>query len=146
MARDSQSALVALNRFGFGARGGASGDLVNAASDPRGFVKAELSRPDGARLELPGLQPTPALAQAVFAYQTEVKLAREAAAKAGASAASPLPGEARAQRRSPSLDGAAMQMSGKEPARRAAENGNATMAVPEAMQPGVVKTPPQPLN
>jgi uncharacterized protein (DUF1800 family) len=49
MARDSQSALVALNRFGFGARGGASGDLVNAASDPRGFVKAELSRPDGVR-------------------------------------------------------------------------------------------------
>jgi hypothetical protein len=40
MARDSQAALVALNRFGFGARGGASGDFVNAASDPRGFVKA----------------------------------------------------------------------------------------------------------
>jgi hypothetical protein len=32
MARDSQAALVALNRFGFGARGGASGDLINAAS------------------------------------------------------------------------------------------------------------------
>jgi uncharacterized protein (DUF1800 family) len=44
MARDSHAALVALNRFGFGARGGASGDFVNAASDPRGFVKAELSR------------------------------------------------------------------------------------------------------
>ena len=36
MARDSQAALVALNRFGLGARGGASGDFVNAASDPRG--------------------------------------------------------------------------------------------------------------
>ena len=45
MARDSRNALVALNRFGFGARGGASGDFVNAASDPRGFVKAELARP-----------------------------------------------------------------------------------------------------
>ena len=45
MARDSQPALVALNRFGFGARGGASGDFVNAASDPRGFVKAELEPP-----------------------------------------------------------------------------------------------------
>ena len=45
MARDSQAALVALNRFGLGARGGASGDFVNAASDPRGFVKAELNRP-----------------------------------------------------------------------------------------------------
>ena len=86
MARDSQAALVALNRFGFGARGGASGDFVNAASDPRGFVKAELGRPNGVLLELPGLQSTPALAQAVFAYQLEIKQAREAAAKAGAPA------------------------------------------------------------
>lgn len=50
MARDPQGALIALNRFGFGARGGASGDLMNAASDPRGFVKAELARPNGALL------------------------------------------------------------------------------------------------
>ena len=42
MARDSQAALVALNRFGLGANGGASGDFLNAASDPRGFVKADL--------------------------------------------------------------------------------------------------------
>ena len=55
MVRDSKIALVALNRFGFGARGGASGDFVNAASDPRGFVKAELSRPNGVLLEVPGL-------------------------------------------------------------------------------------------
>ena len=46
MARDSRNALVALNRFGLGARGGASGDFVNAASDPRGFVKADLARPE----------------------------------------------------------------------------------------------------
>src|SRR5438876_5431077 len=83
MARDSQAALVALNRFGFGARGGASGDLVNAASDPRGFVKSELSRPSGVLLEVPGLQSTPALARAAFEYQEQVKLAREAATKAG---------------------------------------------------------------
>ena len=81
MARDSQAALIALNRFGFGARGGASGDLINAASDPRGFVKSELNRPDAVRLELPGLQATPALAQAVFAYQEEMKAKRETAAK-----------------------------------------------------------------
>jgi uncharacterized protein (DUF1800 family) len=86
MARDSQAALVALNRFGFGARGGAAGDLVNAASDPRGFVKAELNRPGGIMLQMPGLQSTPALAAAVFAYQDEVKLARETAAKTGAAA------------------------------------------------------------
>ena len=82
VARDSQSALIALNRFGFGARGGAAGDLVNAASDPRGFVKAELSRPNAALLEVPGLQSTPALAEAVFAYQAQLKQAREMAAKA----------------------------------------------------------------
>ena len=94
MARDSQTALVALNRFGLGARGGASGDLINAASDPRGFVKAELSRPNGVLLEMPGLQSTPALAEAVFGYQAEVKAAREAAAKAGA-----VPSEANRRRR-----------------------------------------------
>ena len=81
MARDSQAALVALNRFGFGARGGASGDFVNAASDPRGFVKAELSRPNGGLLEVPGLQSTPALAQAMHAYQDEVKRLRDSLAK-----------------------------------------------------------------
>ena len=78
MARDSQAALIALNRFGLGARGGASGDFLNAASDPRGFVKAELARPDGVLLQVPGLQSTPALAQAVFEYQFEIKQARDA--------------------------------------------------------------------
>src|SRR2546423_5174119 len=79
VARDTQSALIALNRFGFGARGGAAGDLVNAASDPRGFVKAELTRPNAVLLDVPGLQSTPALAEAVFAYQAQVKQAREMA-------------------------------------------------------------------
>src|SRR3954470_5033549 len=82
MARDSKAALVALNRFGLGARGGASGDFVNAASDPRGFVKAELLRPSGALLEVPGLQSTAALGKAVFDYQFEIQQARDAAAKA----------------------------------------------------------------
>lgn len=80
MSRDAQGALIALNRFGLGARGGASGDVVNAASDPRGYVEAQLMRPNAALLELPGLQPTTELAQAMFAYQLEVKAAREAAA------------------------------------------------------------------
>ncbi|MDB5655771.1 MAG: hypothetical protein JWQ94_3384 [Tardiphaga sp.] len=78
MARDPHMALVALNRFGFGARGGAAGDIGSAASDPRGFVKAELSRANGALLELPGLQSTPELGQQLFAYQLEAKAAREA--------------------------------------------------------------------
>jgi uncharacterized protein (DUF1800 family) len=83
MARDPQTALLALNRFGFGARGGAAGDLANAASDPRGFVKADLKAPNGVRLAMPGLQETPALAQVAFAYRDEVKQER-AVAKANA--------------------------------------------------------------
>ena len=154
MPRDSQAALVALNRFGFGARGGASGDLVNAASDPRGFVKAELGRPNEALLELPGLTSTPALGAAVFAYQAEVKQAREAAAKSGAPApeARPAPPatDPMAPRRSLSLNSVAMDIAGKEPAMKPSENGNAnTMAATDAMPPNAPKPlqpPPQPLN
>src|SRR5271170_8088395 len=163
MARDSKNALVALNRFGFGARGGASGDFINAASDPRGFVKAELLRPNGVLLEVPGLQSTPALAKAVFEYQFETKQARDAAAKSGAAAtpaeAPPPQPEADPKRRSLSLSNIAMEISPKEspmqPAMQAAANnsGNAPMAPAEAgplnpaMQPNAAKPPPQqPLN
>jgi uncharacterized protein (DUF1800 family) len=87
MARDPQAALVALNRFGLGARGGASGDFINAASDPRGFVKADLARPALALLETPGLQSTPELAEALFSYRLEVKRQRQAMARATANEA-----------------------------------------------------------
>jgi uncharacterized protein (DUF1800 family) len=146
MARDSHAALVALNRFGFGARGGAAGDFVNAASDPRGFVKAELSRPNGGLLEAPGLLSTPALGQAVFAYQLEVQQARAAAAKSAAPA--PPAADAKAQRRGLSLNSIAMDMPGKEPAMKAPQNGsaNAAMVANDAIQPNAAKPPPQPLN
>lgn len=84
MARDPQLALVALNRFGLGARGGASGDYVAAASDPRGFVRAEIDKRGVALLEVPGLLPTPALASQLFEYQEEVRKEREANAKLAA--------------------------------------------------------------
>ncbi|MGY3448005.1 DUF1800 domain-containing protein [Bradyrhizobium sp. USDA 4353] len=140
MARDPQAALVALNRFGFGARGGASGDLLNAASDPRGFVKAELLRPNGALLEVPGLQPTPALAEAVFAYQEEVKRAREAAAK---TAEAP-PTEQPSQNRGPSTNGTEAPMTATPPA---APTTGASMA-PPAGDAGQAKPaqPQQPPN
>ncbi|WP_213288009.1 DUF1800 domain-containing protein [Bradyrhizobium sp. sGM-13] len=148
MARDSQAALVALNRFGFGARGGASGDVLNAASDPRGFVKAELGRPNRVLLEVPGLQSTPALGKAVFDYQFEIQQAREAAKSAAPpEGASPRP-EAKGQRRNLSLNGIAMEMakeSPREPQAKPAENPGAT-APAEAMQPNAPKPPPQPLN
>ncbi|MGN6286921.1 MAG: DUF1800 domain-containing protein [Afipia sp.] len=86
MARDPQGALVALNRFGYGARGGAAGDLSSAASDPRGFVRAELSRPHVAILDAPGLEPTPALTQEVYDYQRDVKQQRQAMARIAAPA------------------------------------------------------------
>ena len=152
MARDSQAALVALNRFGFGARGGAAGDLVNAASDPRGFVKAELGRPSGALLEVPGLLSTPALGAAVFAYQFEIQQAREAATKSGASPASEAAPaqpatDAKAQKRNLSLNSIAMDISGKEPAMKTPDNGGgAAMAPAEVMQPNAPKPPAQPLN
>ncbi len=87
MARDSQAALIALNRFGLGARGGAAGDFGSAATDPQGFVKAELSRANIALLDVPGLQPTPVLGQLVFDYQSEVKQQRDAAKAAAMAAA-----------------------------------------------------------
>ena len=89
MARDPQGAMVALNRFGYGARGGAAGDIGNAAADPRGFVKAELLRPVGALLAVPGLQPTTELAAAMFAYQADVKAQRDASAKMAAATPPP---------------------------------------------------------
>jgi uncharacterized protein (DUF1800 family) len=132
MARDSQAALVALNRFGLGARGGASGDFLNAASDPRGFAKAELDRPSGALLEAPGLQSTPALAQTVFAYQFEIVQARNAAAKSDA----PKPQAA------PVANGAT-DIAGKAAAMEATD-ANAAMAPAETMQPP--KPVPEPPN
>ena len=153
MARDSQAALVALNRFGFGARGGASGDFVNAASDPRGFVKAELNRPNGVLLEVPGLLSTAALGKAVFDYQFEIQQARDAASKsakssppAAATEGSPQAPSDTGQRRNLSLSTIAMDITAKEPSAKPPENSNASMAPPETMQPAAPKPPPQPLN
>src|SRR5215467_5662822 len=128
MTRDSRNALVALNRFGFGARGGASGDFVNAASDPRGFVKADLGRVNAALLEVPGLQPTPDLAKAVFEFQFEQKQAREAAKSATTGAPTEAPQQsapdAKAQqRRGLSLANIAQDISSKDqPVQPAANN------------------------
>jgi uncharacterized protein (DUF1800 family) len=155
MARDSQAALVALNRFGFGARGGASGDFLNAASDPRGFVKADLARSNGALLEVPGLQSTPALGKAVFDYQFEIQQARDPAAKSAAPAPEgQSPPDAKAQRRNLSLNSIAMDMAPKEQLREPSreqsakppENPNATMAPAEPMRPNAPKPAPAPLN
>ncbi|SFN62172.1 Uncharacterized conserved protein, DUF1800 family [Bradyrhizobium sp. Ghvi] len=151
MARDSQAALVALNRFGLGARGGASGDLINAASDPRGFVKAELARPYGVLLETPGLQSTPQLGQAAFTYQDQVKQAREAA-KAGAPTEAPAPQAPADQkpdgklRRNLSLNTVTAEIAGPMAEAKPADGA----MKPDGMQPGAAPPaaakPAQPLN
>ncbi|WP_338830781.1 DUF1800 domain-containing protein [Bradyrhizobium sp. 27S5] len=154
MARDSQAALVALNRFGFGARGGAAGDFINAASDPRGFVLAELARPNGALLEVPGLLSTPELGKQVFDYQLEIQQARNAAkaAQSGASETPQGPDAKPQQRRNLSLSSAAKEI---DPAMQAqaADNANAAMTPSPTMQPPTMqpsaappKPPGQPLN
>lgn len=157
MARDSQAALVALNRFGFGARGGASGDLINAASDPRGFVKAELARPFAVLLEAPGLQSTPQLGQAAFAYQDQVKQAREAA-KAAAPTEAPAPHPPadpkpdNQLRRNLSLNTVMTEIAGQMAEAKPADGKPADNAMkPDAMQPSATapaaaKPSPQPLN
>jgi uncharacterized protein (DUF1800 family) len=137
MARDPQLALVALNRFGFGARGGSSGDFANAASDPRGFVRAELSRPNAALLEAAGLLPTPALGQAMFAYQDEVKKAREAAAKDSPST----PATSQPQAKDPATRNPSMNTMPADSAMQPA-----TKASAEAMQNEAQKPNPPPLN
>lgn len=150
MARDPQAALVALNRFGFGARGGASGDFLNAASDPRGFVKAELARPNGVLLEVPGLQSTAALGRAVFDYQFEIQQARDAAAKqaapGGVSEGAPPQPDMKGQRRNLSLNGIAMEMTAKEQPAKSQQNSADAMAPAETMAPTASKPPQQPLN
>jgi uncharacterized protein (DUF1800 family) len=157
MARDSMTALVALNRFGFGARGGASGDFLNAASDPRGFVKAELARPNGALLEVPGLQSTPALAVAVFDYQEQERKAREQAAKAPAPPSEgPPPSTPPAEQKPPQRRGLSLDAVAKDiaPAMKPQDKGaaNPAIAAGETMQPSAAATPnapkppPQPLN
>jgi len=75
MAADPRAGLTALNRFGFGARG--DGDLAAAASDPRGFLEAELRQPGIALLDGPGLGQTPKLLQGLFAEQERQRRERE---------------------------------------------------------------------
>jgi uncharacterized protein (DUF1800 family) len=68
MAADIQAGFIALNRFGLASR--RDGDL--AASDSRGFLKAELGQPGIALLEGPELPPT-ALALEILYTDLEQK-------------------------------------------------------------------------
>jgi uncharacterized protein (DUF1800 family) len=78
---DSKAASVAFRRFGFGPRGGAF-DLERAASDPRGFLKAELQQPAITRLDASTLPPTKIALQAFFIDQQQRKAERRNTAEA----------------------------------------------------------------
>jgi uncharacterized protein (DUF1800 family) len=71
--------LIALNRFAFGARGG-SDDYNRAASDPRGYLLAELAQPAVAELRIGSLPTTAAALQEFYADQKAKKKEREATA------------------------------------------------------------------
>jgi uncharacterized protein (DUF1800 family) len=77
---DPQGALVALNRFGLGAR---RGDLAAAASDPRGFLKQEAASATVALVTAP-LPASHIALQEMFADQQRARQEREAVAKAAA--------------------------------------------------------------
>src|SRR5262245_4589755 len=89
---DHKAAFVAFNRFSFGARGGAyAGDLARAASDPRGFVKAELLQPAIAHLDTPGLPQTKTALTTLFAFREQRRREREGMTQAKTSPAAPPP-------------------------------------------------------
>ncbi len=74
LAPDKQG-FIALTRFGYGPRG--DGDLAAAASDPRGFLKAELAQPGITLLSGPTLPRSTAAIQAIFADQAAKKAERD---------------------------------------------------------------------
>ena len=79
MATTANLGLIALTRFGYGSR--ADGDVAIAASDPRGFIKAELAQP-GIALLAGATLPSTAVAIALFNKdQAERKVERDQLAK-----------------------------------------------------------------
>ncbi len=96
---DAFAAMMALNRFGLGAK---PGDLGLAASDPRGYLLEELRAPGAGRIAAGDLPPTPQAAQMFFAEQQQKRVARETAALM---AATPMAGAASdAKSLDPSMD------------------------------------------
>jgi len=91
-APNAEAAFVALHRFSFGARGGAyAGDLGRAASDPRGFLKAELLQPGISLLDSPALPPSKVALATVFADQEQKRKERERLAALNSATAAPQP-------------------------------------------------------
>jgi uncharacterized protein (DUF1800 family) len=126
---DSKMGFLALSRFGYGARA-SSDDLIRAGSDPRGFLLAELQRPDTARIEavLPGSREG---LQALFEQRQRIQLARQE--KADKAASGPDSGMAEKQQ------GAAAEGKDAAPAEMSAQGmqEGAAQAKPKADGPRV---------
>ena len=73
---DAKQALLALNRFGYGARGDGN-DLAAAAADRRGFLKVELNQPQPALAQDASLPSSREALQALFAERQRVQAMRE---------------------------------------------------------------------
>ena len=75
MAYETNLGLIALTRFGYGPRG--DGDVATAASDPRGFLEAELMQPGIALLSGATLPSTTSAIQQFFKDREIRKVERE---------------------------------------------------------------------
>lgn len=70
-------ALVALNRFGYGAQAHASVSLKQIAADPRGFVLQDIARPGAGLMARAGLPSTSERMAVFYNYREMVRAARE---------------------------------------------------------------------
>jgi uncharacterized protein (DUF1800 family) len=110
LGADPKLAMVALNRFGLGAR---PGDLAAAAGDPRGYVKSEAAMAAIAELQSPDLLATKANLQLLFAEQEERRRQRKMAPPPAATGAAPAVAPMMAQ--APRLNGDSTSMIGAPP-------------------------------
>ncbi len=140
-----KAGFIALTRFGYGPRG--DGDLSAAASDPRGFLKAELAQPGIALLAGPSLPRTPIALQALFADQAAKKAERDRLEKEkadmAAAAAPPAMMQALA---APAMEKSAMEKSAMEKPAAAAASMEAPRSqdMMQMQQPQKPPPPPSP--
>lgn len=134
MVYEANLGLIALTRFGYGPRG--DGDVAVAASDPRGFLRAELAQPGIALLSGPDLPSTQAAIQQFFQDRQIRKKERAQLAEAPAKLSSGAMGAAMtpAKPEDPAIKGSATRTA-------AMADATATMGSPPN---GTAATPAKP--
>src|SRR4051794_2436732 len=86
MATETDATLVALHRFGLGAR---PGDPARIAGDPRGFVREQIAHRDAAVLDDPSLEPGEAAFRTTRLAELERERERRAKVMSGGDMAAP---------------------------------------------------------